>query len=175
VIIAAFLFFSLPRQAFAGNIYKWVDEKGGVHFSQVPPLSDETGKLERWKDTSAKPQFERDPTQKEIPWPEFLKNQERKKNTRPKEAGKKPEKVAVSEPVKIYTTSWCGYCKQAKAYLKELGVPYIEYNVEKDPIAQTRKERLAPRSGVPVAVINGRVVRGFNPKTYLAALKRSPD
>jgi mycoredoxin len=32
--------------------------------------------------------------------------------------------------IKMYTTQWCGDCRTAKRYLRELGVEYDEINIE---------------------------------------------
>jgi mycoredoxin len=80
----------------------------------------------------------------------------------------------VNSNVEIFTTSWCPYCKQAKAYLKSMGIPYNEYDVEKSKEAMRRKKDLSPSDGVPVAVINGQVVDGFSEATYDAALREKP-
>lgn len=68
--------------------------------------------------------------------------------------------------VEIYTTSWCGYCKQAVAYLKSKKVPFVEYDVEKDEAAARRWQELSQGGGVPVAVIGKRVVRGYSRDVY---------
>ncbi len=65
-------------------------------------------------------------------------------------------------PVIIYTTSWCGVCKAAKAHLRKRGVSFIEKDVEKDPAAAAEKEALAPGSGVPVISVGGEVLVGYD-------------
>jgi len=64
--------------------------------------------------------------------------------------------------VVLFTTSWCGACKQAKAFLNQRGVAYLEYDVEKSTEARRQFEALGGR-GVPLMLINGTVVKGFNP------------
>jgi mycoredoxin len=44
-----------------------------------------------------------------------------------------PEKDA--RRLKIYTTSWCGDCRMAKAVLDRAGVGYEEINIDHDPDA----------------------------------------
>lgn len=68
--------------------------------------------------------------------------------------------------VEIYTTSWCGYCKQAVGYLKSRGIPFTEHDIEKDESAARRWKEIAPEGGVPVAVIGKRVVRGYSRELY---------
>lgn len=68
--------------------------------------------------------------------------------------------------VEIYTTSWCGYCKQAVAYLKSQRIPFTEYDIEKDEAAARRWQEISAGGGVPVAVIGKRVVRGYSRELY---------
>jgi mycoredoxin len=37
--------------------------------------------------------------------------------------------------IKMYTTEWCGDCRNAKRYLAELGVAFEEINIEEDESA----------------------------------------
>ncbi len=74
--------------------------------------------------------------------------------------------------VNIYVTSWCPYCKKAIDYLESNGIKYNKYDIEKDLSAATRKKKLAPNySGIPLAVINGKILKGFSKSRYSAALK----
>jgi glutaredoxin len=72
--------------------------------------------------------------------------------------------------VQIFTTSWCGYCRKAKAFLRSRGVPFTEYDVEQDSAAARRFRILNPGGGVPVALIGNRQINGFDPAAYEAAL-----
>lgn len=61
----------------------------------------------------------------------------------------------------IYTSNTCPYCVLAKNYLDEKGVSYIEKNIQTDPSA--RKELMSMGyMGVPVLIINGEEVVGFD-------------
>lgn len=64
--------------------------------------------------------------------------------------------------VEIYTTPGCAYCKTAKEYFKKNNISFTEYNVAKD--AAKRQELLdrTHQYGVPVIVINGKIVLGFD-------------
>lgn len=63
----------------------------------------------------------------------------------------------------VYTTPTCGYCHQVKQYLAQREVPYREIDVAADPQAAAEMVRLSGQHGVPVVVIDGQVVIGFNP------------
>lgn len=64
--------------------------------------------------------------------------------------------------VAVYTTPNCGFCHQVKAYLSQKGVPFTEYDVSRNPQAAAEMVRLSGQRGVPVVLIDGQVVVGFN-------------
>jgi glutaredoxin 3 len=64
--------------------------------------------------------------------------------------------------IKIYTTPTCGYCHQAKQYFKERGVNYSEYDVSKDSVAANDMVKISGQMGVPVIVVDGAVIVGFD-------------
>lgn len=64
--------------------------------------------------------------------------------------------------VKVYTSPTCGYCHQAKRYLSERGVPFTEFDVSLDRAAAQEVVRLTGQMAVPVIVVDGEVVVGFD-------------
>ncbi len=64
--------------------------------------------------------------------------------------------------VSVYTTPTCGYCHQVKSFLSQRGVPFTEYDVSRDRTAAGDMVRLTGQMGVPVIVVNGEVVIGFD-------------
>ena len=73
--------------------------------------------------------------------------------------------------VELYTTSWCGYCGKARDYFRSRGIPFREYDIERDQSAARRKSKLDPRRGVPFAVVNGQPIHGYSPTAYARALE----
>jgi glutaredoxin len=74
--------------------------------------------------------------------------------------------------VDLYVTSWCPYCKKAIAFFRKNNIPYIAHDIEKDLDAAARKAELDPNyGGIPLAVINGTSIRGFDETTYKQALQ----
>ncbi|MHB1843748.1 MAG: glutaredoxin 3 [Deltaproteobacteria bacterium] len=64
--------------------------------------------------------------------------------------------------VRIYTTTYCGYCRSAKALLDRKGVAYEEIDVTEDDAA---REALTKRSGqrtVPQIWVGETHVGGFS-------------
>lgn len=70
-----------------------------------------------------------------------------------------------TEQVVLYTTAWCGYCKQARRYLAEKGIAYREYDIEKSTVAN-RQHKLAGGQGVPLLVVGDRSQSGFSRSGY---------
>lgn len=75
--------------------------------------------------------------------------------------------------VTIYTTPTCGFCHQAKAYLRQKGIPFVEKDVSADPAAAMEMVRLSGQQGVPVIVVDGEVVVGFDVRRLEALLARA--
>ncbi|MDO3381542.1 glutaredoxin family protein [Gilvimarinus algae] len=83
-----------------------------------------------------------------------------------------PELVdGYQDGVVLYATAWCGYCKKTRELLRQKGIPYTEYDIEKSSKGKRDYEQLNGR-GVPLLVINGEVVRGYNPNAILALASR---
>jgi glutaredoxin-like YruB-family protein len=62
----------------------------------------------------------------------------------------------------VYTTPTCGFCHQVKTYLNQRRVPYIERDVSRDQQAAMEMIGLSGQQGVPVVLIDGQLVLGFN-------------
>jgi glutaredoxin len=129
-------------------VYKWKDKNGVVHFSNKPPASvQEMEILPNTTNTAPAPQEVevRDVTQRS------------------------GSKLADNE-VEIFTTSGCGYCKKAVAFLKANHIPFILHDIEKDPGAKKRMRALGGRGDVPFAIINDQEINGFSEDTYKRVL-----
>ena len=71
---------------------------------------------------------------------------------------------SASGDVIIYTTSWCGACKKAVAWLEDKGIDYEERDIEDDPEAEAEYLRKARgRRGVPLIDVGGQIMQGFSP------------
>jgi len=65
--------------------------------------------------------------------------------------------------ITLYSTSWCGYCKRARSWFAGAGIPFEEHDIEADPAANAAyKAAGRGYSGVPLIVVNGTPVRGFD-------------
>lgn len=79
---------------------------------------------------------------------------------------------AGARDVVIYTTSWCGWCKKTRTWLDEQGVSYVNKDIEDDPDAGAEmRELTGGDSGIPVVVIDGEVIQGYNERKMASLLK----
>jgi glutaredoxin len=121
----------------SAEIYRWTDAHGRVHYSDKPP-PDRAAKQVRIKVPS-------------ITGPAVVT---------PARPGAVSQ-AAARQPVKIFTTAWCGYCKKAKAHLAARGVPYREIDVETSDSGQREYAELRGR-GVPVILVGSQRMDGFD-------------
>jgi glutaredoxin-like YruB-family protein len=75
--------------------------------------------------------------------------------------------------VTVYTTPTCGYCHQAKEFLRRQGVSFVEKNVAADRNAAMEMVRLSGQQGVPVIAVDGQVVVGFDQPRLMQILQSS--
>jgi mycoredoxin len=70
----------------------------------------------------------------------------------------------------LYATQWCGYCAKTRELFKARNVPYEEVDVEHSREGQAQYVKLGGDGGVPLIVINGKVIRGYNRAAIETAL-----
>ncbi|MDE1464079.1 glutaredoxin family protein [Spartinivicinus poritis] len=82
-----------------------------------------------------------------------------------------PDFSAINkEDVVLYATSWCGYCKKARSFLEKYNIPYTEYDIEKSTEGLHQYKQLGGK-GVPVFLVKGKTISGYNPQAVVAALE----
>ena len=64
--------------------------------------------------------------------------------------------------IKVYSTPTCPYCTMAKQYFSEKGLSYRDIDVSSDDAAAQEMVDISGQMGVPVIVVNGTIVLGFN-------------
>lgn len=68
----------------------------------------------------------------------------------------------MAKSVTIYSTPTCHFCKMAKEFFAEKGVEYTNYDVSVDAAKRQEMVQMTGQLGVPVIVIDGTPVIGFN-------------
>ena len=127
-----------PAQA---QLYKWTDEQGRIHYSDQAPDQDKMKaaviKIESYSGPAVVSTLE-----KSAP------------------AAQANQPVAAKGRVKLLTTSWCGYCRQARAYLTSRGIPFEDLDVEKSAQGKQEYGELKGR-GVPIILVGNQRMNGY--------------
>lgn len=72
--------------------------------------------------------------------------------------------------VVVYTAEWCPWCHKVVDFLKENKVKFTEKDVDKPENAQECMEK-SGQGGIPVTIIDGQAVVGFDTKKLKELLK----
>lgn len=140
IIICCFTVFLGGLQVHA-EVFKWVDAQGNIHYSDKKP---ENQSIEEIKIKTHTPDLS------------HLKD-----NSDYAEAGVADKPYKKKQKVTMYSASWCGYCKKARAYFQENKILYAEYDIEKNLKAKQRYEQLGG-TGVPLLVAKRKQMQGFS-------------
>jgi len=73
-----------------------------------------------------------------------------------------PEREAVSNMIKIYSTPACLYCLNLKKFLEENNIEFVYIDVSKDREALKEMVEKSGQMGVPVTDIDGEIIVGFD-------------
>ncbi|HET6438473.1 MAG TPA: glutaredoxin domain-containing protein [Anaeromyxobacter sp.] len=143
------------------DVFTWVDESGTVHFSEEPPAGPKRAKKVILPADAPRPEPEEaNPTSTQsAPKPAVTQP------PAPRPAAAKP-----FPPVELFSTSWCPHCKRARAYFQGKGIPFTDHDIEHEKDARARLLTLTGSEAVPAAVIGGKLVKGYAPEEYQAAL-----
>jgi len=121
----------------AATLYRWVDDQGVIHVSENPP----EGKMQV---------------------SEAVVGEAEDKGPAAAPAGEKKEFRVRPAEVTIYTTPTCPWCHKAKAWLRDRKIRYREIDVTSDRSGAEEMVRISGQTGVPVIVVGGEVIVGFN-------------
>jgi glutaredoxin len=139
------LLFACSASFVHAEIYKWVDEQGRVHYGDNP---NEKEKLSSTNISSYE----------SVTYGEA-------QNMSVKSTGSSAIKSTKKKKVTMYSTSWCGYCKKAKKYFQAKGIPFVEYDIEKNAKAKRAYDALGGK-GVPVITMGKKRMNGFSPAGF---------
>ena len=76
--------------------------------------------------------------------------------------------------VKLYTRGLCGWCLDAKEYLKARGIPFEEIDVGQNSKAYEEMKQISSQHYVPTIVVDGHVLANFDTdqlEKFLAKLR----
>ncbi len=135
VVFALFIPLLYPHSACA-EIYKWVDEQGNSHFTDKPPANKKTVEIKLQINTYTAVQI------------------------KPLE-----QRLGRKDKVVIYSTAWCGICKQAKKYFRDNDIAFMAYDVEKSRIGKRDYKSLRGKA-VPIIIVGNKRMNGFTPSKF---------
>jgi glutaredoxin-like YruB-family protein len=127
------------------EVYKWVDEQGRTHYGDNPNDTQRKAAVNISSYESVTYSDATDMSQKPT--------------------GSSVVKSAKKKKVTMYSTEWCGYCKKAKKYFQAKGIPFVEYDIEKNARAKRAYDALGGK-GVPVITMGKKRMNGFSPEGF---------
>ena len=74
--------------------------------------------------------------------------------------------------ITLYSSRNCAHCRQARQYLKQSGLRFVELDVQQNARAQKAFAKLGAR-GVPVILVGDTRIDGFDKKRLDQALRRT--
>lgn len=93
----------------------------------------------------------------------------------PAEAPAEPDRYALDAArrrvsITMYSASWCPTCRSAEAYLREHRIRFTRRDIEDGERNRDRLRELNPAGTIPTFELDERVVVGFGPESFAAAL-----
>lgn len=120
--------------AFAGKLYKWVDEAGNISYQDRPPPEGQ-GRVEEREVRVPGTAASGDPA---------------------------TDEAAAKSPVTLYVVPGCKSCDAARQHLKQRGTPFTEIDVSPDKVeAQQEMQKKVGDLAVPTITVGGKVMKGY--------------
>lgn len=137
------------------QVYKWTDSNGNVHYGDAPPQDAKTSqvKVDAVSSYEGPPQVDN--------WAAVIRSP----------AGQSSLARPDSKTLTTYSTTWCGFCKNARAYLTAKKIPYREVDIEASKANNDQFKQFGGQ-GIPMFILGERRMRGFNEEkmeSFLAA------
>ena len=149
IVIAAL---ALSAAAHAATLYKSVGPNGEIVYSDQPPQS---GKVEKTFNLSTLPA---------TPLPDsVIRYRDELQKSMEKRLAESAQPRG-SQPV-IFTAKWCGYCRQALAYLGEKKIGYTEHDID-TPAGMRAFAATGASRGVPLLLVGDKKVQGYTRPAY---------
>lgn len=131
------LLFVLSAAPVAADIYKWTDKDGVVHYSDDAAVQGKAQKVEVRINTYTHVTYQK----------------------------LAPGAATGSRRVVMYGTSWCGYCKKARAHFLAHNIAFTDLDVEADATAKQQFNALGG-GGVPVILVGDTRINGFDAAAF---------
>ena len=129
----------------AASLYQWKDAQGRTVYSDQPP-------------------------------PASIRNAQQKSFKGSVIEGDEPYAVKVARekhPITLYTSACGAPCDQARQLLIQRGVPFNSKDLQASEEARNEVQKLTGKLNVPVLMVGGDKIEGFEPGQWQAALDRA--
>jgi glutaredoxin len=126
-----------------GNVYRWTDREGKVHFSDTPPT-------EEAKDLTQKRMGGSSVDAAALPY--------------------ETQAAMKRNPVALYVADKCAPCDSGRAFLSGRGIPYTEHNAQGNAGEIEAVKKLTGSAEVPLLLVGDRTVKGYDAGAWSAAL-----
>jgi glutaredoxin len=138
----------------AQTLYKSTGPDGKIVYSDKPPVDGKTEKL-KFQNLPATPM----PEATAAAYAALLRK-----------AGAVPMPAAPVAGTVLYSATWCGYCRLARAWLNQKGVAFQEIDIDTPQgMAGFAQAAGGGKGGVPLLMVAGRKLQGYSPEAYAAA------
>ena len=127
------------------QVYKWTDSTGKIHYGDSPPQDAKTSqvKVDAVSSYEGPPQVDN--------WAAVIRSA----------PGERPRAKPDPKTLTMYSTTWCGFCKRARAYLAAKKIPYREVDIEASKPNNDQFKQFGGQ-GIPMFILGDRRMRGFN-------------
>jgi hypothetical protein len=141
--ILALMLMAAAGTLHAGELYRWVDQDGRVHYTDTPPP------------------------------PQARSAQRKQLGDRPGEGPVPfaLQQAMKNFPVTLYVAEGCGEgCKSAVAYLSRRGVPFTQKDARQEANANALMALTGGKLEVPVATVGSNLLRGYEESAWKTTL-----
>jgi glutaredoxin len=142
--------------AMGESVYRSISPDGRVVYSDQPPSTGKVQKVYSFDNLPASP----------VPAAVQRFRQELESSMTKKLSTKSTSTTGNQ----LFVASWCGYCRKAKAYLNERGIPYQETDID-TPEGGQRFALAGGGGGIPLLFSNGQRLQGFSAPAYDALFR----
>ncbi|MDG4550400.1 MAG: glutaredoxin family protein [Candidatus Contendobacter sp.] len=150
-MLSVLLLLLFPLLAWADTLYKSVGPDGTVVYSDKPLAG---GQVEKTLEYTPGPSS---------PLPDYVLRykEELEKQAKQRAVGAQ----RTDDTPQLFTASWCGFCRKAKAYLAGKAISYTEHDIE-TPDGMAALVSIGGGRGVPILTWRGKRVQGFSEANY---------